>query len=262
MKRWEKAAFCIMKKRKSFLITGATSGVGYALAKRLLAGEHEVWVTGRAPDVLWELQNEGAHTIPADLSNKKEIGLLMKQVGSPDVVIFSAGVGTFDLAHETSDEAMYSTMDVNVIAPMQLTKRLLPDMMERKGGHLFYLGSQAGKVATPKASVYAASKHALIGYTNALRMEVAPYGIRVTTINPGPIDTPFLDLADKNGNYRTSLSKHLLTVETVVDAIMQAIEKPVREVNLPWYMGITSKLHAVAPGLVERIGRKFFLKKG
>ena len=152
-------------------------------------------------------------------------------------------------------------MDINVVAPIQLTKRLLPDMMARKSGHLIYLGSQAGKVATPKASVYAASKHALLGYANALRMEVAPFGIHVTTINPGPIDTPFLDLADETGNYRKSLSKHLLTVDTVVDSVMQSIEKPVREVNLPWYMGITSKLHALAPTLVERLGRKYFLKK-
>ena len=86
-------------------------------------------------------------------------------------------------------------------------------MMERKSGHLIFLGSQAGKVATPKASIYAASKHAIFGYANALRMEVAPFGIHVTTINPGPIDTPFLDLADETGNYRTSLGKHLLTVE-------------------------------------------------
>ena len=71
--------------------------------------------------------------------------------------------------------------------------------MERRKGHLIFLGSQAGKVATPKASIYAASKHAIIGYTNALRMEVAPFGIHVTTINPGPIDTPFLDIADETG---------------------------------------------------------------
>ena len=88
---------------------------------------------------------------------------------------------------------------------MQLTKLLLPSMMERRSGHLIFLGSQAGKVATPKASIYAASKHAIIGYTNALRMEVAPFGIHVTTINPGPIDTPFLDLADETGTYRTRL---------------------------------------------------------
>ena len=250
-----------MTKRKSFLITGATSGVGYALTKRLLQDGHEIWATGRAPDVLWELQNEGAHAIPADMAKKEDIDFVMKQIESPDIVIFSAGVGTFEYAFETSSEAVRSTMDINVVAPIELTKRLLPDMMARKSGHLIYLGSQAGKVATPKTSVYAASKHAILGYTDALRMEVAPFNIHVTTINPGPIDTPFLDLADQSGNYRTSVKKHLLTVDTVVDAIIKTIEKPVREVNLPWYMGITSKLHALAPALVERLGRKFFMKK-
>lgn len=250
-----------MKKPKTFLITGATSGVGYALTKRLLQAGHEVWATGRAPDVLWELQNEGAHTIPADLTIKEDIDFVMEQIGFPDVVIFSAGVGIFQYAYDATSEAIQYTMNVNVIAPIELTIRLLPDMMARKNGHLIYLGSQAGKVATPKTSIYAASKHAILGYTNALRMEVASFGIHVTTINPGPIDTPFLDLADETGNYRNSLSKHLLTVDQVVDAVMQSIKKPVREVNLPWYMGITSKLYALAPGLVERLGRRFFMKK-
>ncbi|WP_399632290.1 SDR family NAD(P)-dependent oxidoreductase [Sporosarcina sp. SG10008] len=250
-----------MNKHKSILITGATSGVGYALTKRLLAVGYEVWATGRALAVLEELQREGAHTIPADFSKKEDVEQLMAKIGSPDVVIFSAGVGSFDFAHETSDEAIQSMMTVNVIAPMQLTKLLLPSMMERRSGHLIFLGSQAGKVATPKASIYAASKHAIIGYTNALRMEVAPFDIHVTTINPGPIDTPFLDLADETGTYRASLGRHLLTVETVVDAVVKTVGKPVRDVNLPWYMGVTSKLHAVAPTLVERLGRKYFMKK-
>lgn len=250
-----------MNKHKSIVITGATSGVGYALTKRLLAEGYEVWATGRAPTVLEELQREGAHTISADLSKKEDVEQLMAKIGSPDVVIFSAGVGSFDFAHETSDEAIQGMMAVNVIAPMQLTKLLLTSMMERRSGHLIYLGSQAGKVATPKASVYAASKHAIIGYTNALRMEIAPYNIHVTTINPGPIDTPFLDLADETGTYRTSLGRHLLTVETVVDAVVKTVGKPVRDMNLPWYMGITSKLHAVAPTLIERLGRKYFMKK-
>jgi short-subunit dehydrogenase len=261
VKRGMKAAYSIMNKRKSILITGATSGVGYALTKRLLAEGYEVWATGRAPAILEELQTAGAYTISADLSKKEGVEQLVAQIGSPDIIIFSAGVGMFGRAHETSDEAIQSMMTVNVIAPMQLTKLLLPSMVERRSGHLIYLGSQAGKVATPKASVYAASKHAILGYTNALRMEVAPFGIHVTTVNPGPIDTPFLDLADETGTYRTSLGKHLLTVETVVDAVIKTMKKPVRDLNLPWYMGISSKLHAVAPTVVERLGRKYFMKK-
>ena len=258
-----KAVSCIMNRRKAVLVTGATSGVGYATAMKLLSNtdRYTVFATGRAPDKLWELQNEGAIAIPADITKKDDISSLLEQTGPLDIVIFSAGMGYFEAAHLISDEAIRSMMETNVIAPMELTKHILPEMMEKREGHLIYIGSQAGKVATPKASVYAATKHALIGYTNALRMEVAAHGIQVSIIHPGPIDTPFLDAADKTGNYRLSIGKHLLQVGTVADAVLKTIEQPVREINLPSIMGITSKLYALAPGLVERFGRKYFMKK-
>jgi len=252
-----------MNKRKAVLITGATSGVGYATAMRLLSDtdRYTVYATGRALDKLWELQNEGAIAIPADITDTAEMEALVEQTGPLDIVIFSAGVGHFEAAHLLSDEAIRSMMDTNFIAPVELTKRVLPQMMEQQEGHLVYIGSQAGKVATPKASVYAATKHALIGYTNALRMETAPCGIHVSVIHPGPIDTPFIDGADRTGNYRSSLGKHLLQVGTVADAVVKTIEKPVREMNLPGIMGITSKLYGIAPGLIEKVGRKYFMKK-
>lgn len=258
-----KVAFCIMNKRKTVLVTGATSGVGYSVAIRLLANtsQYTVYVTGRAQDKLKELQHKGAITVQADLTKPEEVEHLLTKITPPDIVIFSAGVGMFEAAHLLPDEAIRSMMDTNVIAPIELTKRLLPPMMEQRSGHLIYIGSQAGKVATPKASVYAASKHALIGYTNALRMEVADYGIQVSVIHPGPIDTPFIDVADTTGNYRTSLGRYLLQVDKVADVILQTIEKPTREVNLPGIMGVTSKLYALAPALVEKLGRKYFMKK-
>lgn len=252
-----------MNKRKTVLVTGATSGVGYATAMRLLSDtdRYIVYATGRAPDKLWELQNEGAIAIPADVTNKDEMESLLEQIDSIDIVVFSAGVGHFEAAHLLSDDENRTMMDTNVLAPIELTKRILPQMMGRQEGHLIYIGSQAGKVATPKASVYAATKHALIGYTNALRLEVAQYGIHVSVIHPGPIDTPFIDMADKTGSYRSSLGRHLLQVSTVADAVVQTIGKPVREINLPGIMGLTSKLYALSPSLMEKVGHKYFFKK-
>lgn len=250
-----------MNNSKTVFITGATSGVGYALTKRLLADGYTVWATGRNEEVLDELKRAGAQTIRADLAKREDMDRVMLAIDTPDIVVFSAGVGMFAHTYEATDANLKNTMDVNVLVPIKLTKRLLPRMMAKNNGHLIYLGSQAGKVATPKASIYAASKHALIGYTNALRLELTSFKIPVTTIHPGPIDTPFLDLADATGNYRTSVYGHLLSVDTVVNAICKAIDKPVREINLPWYMGITSKLYALMPSAVERLGHKFFLKK-
>ncbi len=250
-----------MNNNKTVLITGATSGVGYAITHKLLMEGYTIWATGRNQSVLAELERHGAIIIQADLSQTEELDRILLAIDTPDIVIFSAGVGTFAYTYEATDEDIENTMDVNVLVPMQLTRRLLPRMMAKNNGQLIYIGSQAGKVATPKASVYAASKHALIGYTNALRLELKDFNIPVTTIHPGPIDTPFLDLADETGDYRTSVHRHLLPVETVVNAICQAIKKPVREVNLPWYMGITSKLYALMPSFIERVGHKFFFKK-
>ena len=152
-------------------------------------------------------------------------------------------------------------LQVNVQAPMLLTKYIAENMKKQNYGQLIYIGSQAGKVATPKASVYAATKHAIIGYTNALRMELAPYHIGVTVIHPGPIDTPFIDHADQTATYKQAMKHVLLDPEKVADATIQSIGKNTREVNLPGYMGISSKLYALAPSIIEKLGKRFFNKK-
>lgn len=82
--------------------------------------------------------------------------------------------------------------DVNVLGLIACTQQVLPSMLATKGGHIINIASQAGKIATPKSSTYSATKHAVLGYSNSLRMEVAPQGVYITTVNPGPIETNFL----------------------------------------------------------------------
>ena len=250
-----------MNKAKKILITGATSGVGLILARNLSNTGHEVWATGRNISVLNSLSAIGIHTIEADLTLEHSFDSLFKNMGVPDTVIHCAGVGTFSYLLDMDDRDMEKMLQLNVLAPMKLTKYFADKMKSRGSGHFIFVASQAGKVATPKASVYAASKHAIIGFANAVRMEMKEFGVEITTINPGPIDTPFLDLADQTGNYRSSMKKHLLTPEKVVASIERVIEKPVREVDLPSYMSITSKLYAIAPSIVETVGKKYFTKK-
>lgn len=250
-----------MNKAKKILITGATSGVGLMLANNLHEAGHEVWATGRNSSVLKNLAENGIHTIEADLTVDQSFDSLFQDLGTPDTIIHCAGIGTFSYLLDMDEREMEKMLQVNVLAPMKLTKYFAEKMKLRGSGHFIFVASQAGKVATPKASVYAASKHAIIGFANAVRMELKEYGVVVTTINPGPIDTPFLDLADKTGNYRNSMRKHLLAPDKVVSSIERVIEKPVREVDLPSYMSLTSKLYALAPSIVETVGKKYFTKK-
>ncbi|GLC89229.1 SDR family NAD(P)-dependent oxidoreductase [Lysinibacillus piscis] len=247
--------------KKTIFVTGATSGVGLKITEFLVVQGHTVYATGRNVVALKALERLGAHVIQADLQNIEEIDAVCAQLPSIDVAILSAGVGRFAIAPELSDEAIAEMVALNISVPIYVTKRIVQPMMLRKQGHIIIMGSQAGKVATPKASVYAATKHAMVGFTNGLRMELAPYHIKVTAIHPGPIDTPFLDKASDDTGYRQSLGRYLLSPEEVALAVMKTIERPVREVNLPRFMGWTSKLYALAPAAIEYVGKSFFHKK-
>ncbi len=250
-----------MNKCKKILVTGATSGIGLLLTQKLQQQGYEVWATGRNEEILLQLHAQGIHTILADLTNIESVEKTFYEMGTPDTVVLNAGIGTFAYLTDMPDSRIDQMLHVNVAAPMKLSKYFAEKMKERGSGHLIFIASQAGKVATPKASVYAATKHAILGFANAIRMELKEYGIYVSTVNPGPIDTPFLDLADQNSNYREKVKNHLLTPEQVVAAIVKIINKPKREIDIPFYMAITSKLFAVMPKTVETLGKRFFNKK-
>lgn len=246
---------------KTIFVTGATSGVGLKITELLIEDGHVVIATGRNEAALMTLRRLGAEVMRADLTDVEDIEKVCKQLPDIDVAIFSAGVGKFGLTTELQDEDIHQMIDINVTAPMLLAKRIGRKMSARNSGHLIFIGSQAGKVATPKASVYAATKHAIVGFTNGLRMELSSFNVKVTAIHPGPIDTPFLDKADDTNMYRTSVKSFLLKPEEVARATVRAIHKPVREINLPFYMAVSSKLYALAPTLFERVGKRFFNKK-
>ncbi|MEK3765653.1 SDR family NAD(P)-dependent oxidoreductase [Solibacillus sp. FSL K6-4121] len=247
--------------RKTIFITGATSGIGRITTEMLVKAGHTVYATGRNESALNYLKSIGAIAIKADLRVTSDIEDVVSQLPPIDVAILNAGLGYFESAVNLSDQEIDTMLDVNVRAPIYLTKRLAPAMIAKNGGHFIFVGSQAGKVATKKASVYAASKHAITGFVNGLRMELSDYNIFVTGIYPGPIDTPFIKKADASNAYREAIGKFLIQPEKVATEVVRAIEKKPREVNLPRIMSVTSKLYAVAPVLVEFLGKGFFNKK-
>ncbi|MBU0906028.1 MAG: SDR family oxidoreductase, partial [Firmicutes bacterium] len=106
-----------MHKHRIALVTGATSGVGLQVAKDLKEKGFDVYATGRSKEALQKLNDQGIHTIEADLLMEDAVDLIASQCPSPDIVVFSAGIGTFALAHETTDEQIEQMMRVNVTAP-------------------------------------------------------------------------------------------------------------------------------------------------
>lgn len=246
---------------KKIFITGATSGIGRIITEQCIKNGYTVYATGRNESVLKALSQLGVNVFKADIKNVEQLDQLCNNLPSIDVAILNAGVGVFQNAFDLLDTDIDMMLDINVKAPIYLAKRLSQKMLKQQSGHIIFIGSQAGKVATKKASVYAASKHAITGFANGLRMELAPYNITVSVVYPGPIDTPFLQKADDTNNYRESIEKYLLKPEKVANEVLKIVNRPVREVNLPRVMAITSKLYAVAPKFIEKIGSSFFNKK-
>lgn len=244
---------------KTVFLIGATSGVGLLVAKQCIAAGYTVYATGRNTSTLKTLQAIGATAIQADLRQPESFDALCEQLPAIDIVIFSAGIGTFKTAATLSDAEIDAMLNVNVRAPMYIVRRIAATM--RQGSQFIFVGSQAGKVPTPKASVYAATKFAIVGYVNGLRMELEQQGITVSAIHPGPIDTPFIDHADQSGMYKKSLGRFILRPEVVAQEIMKLIVTRKREVNLPRIMGLSSKLYAIAPALFEKVAKPFFEKK-
>jgi uncharacterized protein len=138
---------------------------------------------------------------------------------------------------------------------------VLPIMLQQKSGHIINIASQAGKIATPKSSVYAATKHAVLGYTNSLRMELSDQQIKVTAVNPGPIGTNFFTIADESGTYEKSVQRYMLKPEYVAKKVVDAMLTSTREINLPRWMNVGSILFVLFPHLFERVGKRVLNKK-
>ncbi|WP_165996530.1 SDR family oxidoreductase [Bacillus sp. Cs-700] len=259
-------------KNKVVLITGASSGIGRQLAIDLANKGAKLILVARSEEKLMEvkglIERSGAYapavwTIDVGDGERVEhvLPMLLEEMPSIDVLINNAGFGKFDAFVDADMRDIEAMFDVNVIGLMRFTSHVLPGMIDAGSGHVVNIASQAGKLATPKSSGYSASKHAVLGFSNSLRMEMKEHNIQVTTVNPGPIKTNFFETADSSGTYTKNVEKMMLSAEKVSREIISAIEKGAREVNLPGWMNAGAKLYHTAPGLVEKIAGKFFDQK-
>ncbi|WP_080845325.1 SDR family NAD(P)-dependent oxidoreductase [Cytobacillus gottheilii] len=259
-------------KHKHIVITGASGGIGAKMAELCAEQGARLVLLARTVSKLeqmkadWEAEYGAAISVFAlDVSDTDQVQAVFeqihKEIGHVDILVNNAGFGVFRHAHEVPMDEVKSMFAVNVFGLISCTNAVLPGMRARRSGHIVNIASQAGKIATPKSSVYSATKHAVLGFTNSLRMELADAGIHVTAVNPGPIATDFFTTADTEGTYVKNVQRYMLKPDYVAQRIVAAMDRPVREINLPGWMNLGSKIFALFPGLFEKAGKRAFNKK-
>ncbi len=257
-----------MLKGKVVLITGASSGIG-ALAASELARHGAIPVlTGRNLEKL----KKHAEAISADclyykmdVADRDEIRQVVEQVlnkhGVIDILLNNAGYGEFRCFEEMPVDDFQAMMDTNYMGIVRCTKEVLPHMLKRGSGHIVNIASMAGKIGSAKSVSYTATKHAVLGFTNALRMEMAQQGIKVSAINPGPIDTEFFNIADPTGNYVKNVGWLMMKPEYVVKGILRVMDTGKAELDLPRKAGFAIKLYQLFPRTVDRLFGKWMNQK-
>lgn len=184
--------------KKVILLTGASSGIGYQTAKDLASLGHTVYAVARRLEQMEPLKAYGVLPLRLDITDaetcREVIDDLIRREGRLDVLINNAGYGLYGAVEDVSLQDARQVFEVNVFGLSQLTQLVLPQMRQQGGGRIINLSSIAGRVATPFGSWYHATKFAVEGLSDALRLELAPHGIEVVLIEPGGIKTDFGDL--------------------------------------------------------------------
>jgi short-subunit dehydrogenase len=168
------------------LVTGATGGIGQAIARALAARGATVTVTGRRVEVLEPLASDiSGRAIACDLSRRDEVDRLVGEVGQVDVLVANAALpGAAELT-DLTQEQIDEMLEVNLRAPIALARAFVPAMVSRGRGHLVFISSLNSKAATPATSIYAAAKFGLRGFALCLREDLRPHGVGVSSVLPG-----------------------------------------------------------------------------
>ncbi|WP_264875869.1 oxidoreductase [Vibrio agarivorans] len=190
-----------MNNSKVIFITGASSGMGKDTAMDLIKQGHIVYCAARRVEEMDDLKQAGGHVLQLDISNEQDIKHCVNQIieeqGRIDVLWNNAGYGLYGSVEETSlDDARYQ-FEVNVFGLARLTQLVTPYMRVAKSGTIINTSSIGGKIYAPMGAWYHASKHAIEGFSDCLRLELEPKGINVVVLEPGAIKTEFPEVMSK-----------------------------------------------------------------
>jgi short-subunit dehydrogenase len=232
------------------LVTGASSGIGQATARRLAAAGAEVLALGRNRPAL-ELVGR---PIVCDLLDRAQIDAAVEEAGAVDVLVNNAGIGWLGPLRELEPDTLEQLLHVNLLAPVLLTRALLPGMLERGRGHVVNVGSIVGLVGGKDEAGYASTKGGLAAFTESLRQELGDAPVRVSLVTPGAIATPFFER--RGQPYRRRFPR-AIAADRVAAAIVATIAKDRTDVYVPRWLALPPRVHSLLPGLYRALAARF-----
>ncbi|MGX4644978.1 SDR family NAD(P)-dependent oxidoreductase [Holzapfeliella sp. JNUCC 80] len=257
---------------KITVITGASSGIGAEIAIEAAKKQSTVVLIARNIEKLQHVQarikqvsDVDVILIAADMSQPEMIEQVYNKMKSKidhfDYLVNAAGFGNFDPFFEMSMTTANDMFDLNVLGLMYFTRLIGRDMMEAESGKIINLGSVAGKIPTPKAAAYSATKAAVIQFSNVLRLELAPFNVKVMTVNPGPVSTNFFNVADKDGHYVENVGSFMLKPDELAQKVVSHFEDSKKDLTLPFSLNIAFKFYLLFPTIGDYIIMKWGDKK-
>ncbi|MGZ4791099.1 MAG: SDR family NAD(P)-dependent oxidoreductase [Ilumatobacteraceae bacterium] len=239
------------------VITGASRGIGAELCRRFSATGAKVGMIARDATMLGEVQqalSSGSHAAVADVADRVAVAAAFADIervlGPVSVVVNNAGFGSWDAVVETDADVFGRAIDVNYLGTVYPTLCALPGMLTRGRGHIINISSIAGRIGAPFEAAYSASKFAVVGFSEALAVEIDGTGVEVSMIHPGPVATEFAAARKRPAPRRTPRP---VPVGAVADAVMATVRRPRRNRYVPAWLGLAVAAKAVVP-VAHRLG--------
>ncbi len=244
------------------IITGASSGIGAATARRLASAGLRVVLAARRIDRLMAVRDSivtkggFALAVETDVTQRDSIDRLvdrvMSEYGQIDVLINNAGFGCVGWLEELDPESIRKQFAVNVLGTIEATQAVLPIMLQQRRGHIINVASLASKIATPTYSIYSSTKFAIDGFSQALRREVRAWGIHVSILYPSTVETEFAGVADIRRKTQVHMPRRcVLSADDVARKILSLLKWPRSSATLPLIMYGAQFFNHATPWLVD-----------
>lgn len=226
------------------LVTGASSGIGEATAKALAADGFTVYAGARRVERMQALAEHGIVPIALDVTEEESMTSVVKQIrteaGPIDVLVNNAGYGSYGSVEDVSMDEARRQIEVNLFGLARLTQLVLPDMRTAGDGYIVNISSVGGTFGEPLGAWYHASKYAVEGFTDSLALEVAPFGVKAVTVQPGAIITEWAGIAEQQ-----------VTEMSGTGAYAEQVASRVKKISVERYQRIGSKPAVVADRIVK-----------